>query len=84
MKVALSEHIYKFLCARECAKHGKLSQDDALDRFEAGAKPDRCSLDDDILPFGKIHASLLLAYEHTQFHVCADMHKMDDLDDAFA
>jgi hypothetical protein len=52
--------------------------------FKAGAKPDRCSLDDDILPFGKYHASLLLVYELTQFHVCADMQKKDDLDDAFA
>ena len=84
MKVALGEHICKFLCAKEYAQHGILSQDDALGRFEAGAKPNRCSLDDDILPFGKHHASLLLAYEHTQFHVCADMHRMDDLDDALA
>ena len=82
--MALGEHIYKFLCVRECAQHGKPSQDDELGRFEAGAKPDKCSLDDDILPFRKHHASLLLAYELTQFHACADMHKMDDLDDASA
>ena len=82
--MALGEHIYKFLCEKECAQHGKLSQDDALGRFEASAKPDKCSLDDDILPFRKHHASLLLAYELTQFHACADMHRMDDLDDAFA
>ena len=82
--MAPGEHIYKFLCVKECAQHGKPSQDDALGRFEAGAKPDRCSLDDDILPFGKYHASLLLAYGLTQFHVYVDMQMMDDLDDAFA
>ena len=84
MKVALGEHICKFLCVKEYAQHDKLSQDDALDKFEVRAKPDKCSLDDDILPFVKLHAALLLAYDHTQFHVCVDMHMMDDLDDALA
>ena len=82
--MALGEHICKFLCVKEYAQHGRLFQDDVLGRFEAGAKLDRYSLGDDILPFGRLHASFLLAYDHTHFHVCADTHKMDDLDDAFA
>ena len=68
----------------ECAQHGKPSQDDALGRFEVGVKPDTCSLDDDIPPFGRFRASLLPAYEYTHFHECADMHKTDDPADAFA
>ena len=81
--MALSEHIYKFLCVKEYVEHGKLSLDDVLDRFEADAKPNRCSLDDK-LPFRKCHASSLLVYERIQFHECADMHMMDDLDGASA
>ena len=82
--MVLGEHICKFLCVREYAQHGKPSLDDALGRFEVRAKPDKCSLDDDILPFRKLHASFLLVYDHTQFHECVGMHKMDDPDDAFA
>ena len=82
--MVLGEHIYKFLCGKEYVQHGRLFQDDVLGRFEVGAKPDKCSLDDDILPFGRLHASFLLACDHTHFHECADKHKMDDLDDAFA
>ena len=81
--MALDEQIYKFLCVLECAQHGILSQDDELGRSEVSAEPNKCSLDDDIPPFGRFRASLLPAYEYTHFHECADMHKTDDPDDAF-